>query len=464
MRDSERRGELAVEKWRQVTSKATPPGFSRPTDPPSRVPTLIGLGGILALAGVVGAILWLSLPASNQIGRPPTASPPAGSIALSPSPSVSASATNSVTPSTPLLTPSPSPADGSQSPGQWTRVQSPAVASLRSVNRIVASDGMVYGLASRCDETCTYQLISTVDGESWKSVGAITQSLGGRVADFGIGPTGMVAVGTDPQPAIWSSGDGEHWDLVDDGSLFANGSDGGPTRTVPDNPLELRMHSVVNGPLGWLAGGDLLCSDCLIQPEGVRGRYVAWLSADGTSWVRQPWHPGPTSIYSLAADATAYFAASPSDLWRSVDGETWAQGLSVDSQTTEIADIAAADGTQLAVGIQSSAIVIWRSLDGLDWEEVPAQDGFSTGFSGQLRWIGEKWYLVGLGSPQPNTPLVPMIWDSFDGLTWTAHVVTTEPGASAADVAAVGDRLVVVGSVGDGGPSTRAAVWIGSLP
>jgi hypothetical protein len=43
-------------------------------------------------------------------------------------------------------------------------------------------------------------------------------------------------------------------------------------------------------------------------------------------------------------------------------------------------------------------------------------------------------------------------------------LISNDELAHAADVGAIGNTLVAIGSHGDGGPGTTGGVWVGSLP
>ena len=111
---------------------------------------------------------------------------------------------------------------------------------------------------------------------------------------------------------------------------------------------------------------------------------------------------------------------------------------------------------------EQRGVVIWQSADGQQWTQLPASNDLNGAIPFRLQALADKWVLIGSRTTGGNP--VQMIWTSTDGTTWAGQVVTTDQSALVLDVGAIGETAVVIGSYGDGGPTTTGAAWLGSLP
>ena len=184
----------------------------------------------------------------------------------------------------------------------------------------------------------------TVSGAMWETVaGEILGGEGGQslwdVAALG---DGYIAVGISAQETVWMSPDGVSW--------------------TPKPALGLegaQLLHVVSAPDGTLVG----VGRSLTDPP----MFVAWTSANGITWVRQPppdgmLPAGAQQVSDLAAYPGGYVAVGlvnnngdmDSAWWTSSDGVPWAAGTIAEPGVQQMLGVAVSDGVMVAAGDGSS--------------------------------------------------------------------------------------------------------------
>ena len=269
-------------------------------------------------------------------------------------------------------------------------------------------------------------LATSLDGGAWRPVTADQEW---SITDIASGPDGFVAVGYATRPdrttnsVILHSPDGAHW-----------------TSALPPDTRDEGVTSIAWGDGEWLALGGK----------------VAWMSADGVTWVRHDLVSdvqafpglGITGVVRVGDHWLAvgdvvqmgYFHNLSSGwVGTSADGVSWTTVGGGDEPLNGIAD----NGNRLvAVG---DGTIGW-SDDGATWS---FQDlGESVALDG-VAWTGKRFVAVGRDQ-EPGTDPVVRILVSEDGKTWTQ--------ASPADGGVGGDLEAVAAS-----PSGLVAAGAGTV-
>ncbi|MDF1596844.1 MAG: hypothetical protein P1T08_12270 [Acidimicrobiia bacterium] len=325
---------------------------------------------------------------------------------------------------------------------------------------------------------------------------------------------GFLAGGFDGRDAaIWRSDDGSAWEratITPAGEESGDSSDGTFAEVVGFASLGERTVAVGfegTGAAGdmYFAGLDRWNSSAWLDASPVA---VVWSSGDGAIWTRVP-HDGAVfggddvvlRMWAVAASPDQFVAVGDA-VWRSADGLTWERSPSPGGTLFSIIF----DGTQfVAAGLDPSGREgMYRSIDGIEWVDMPVEQGdgwwrpaplldvanvgyayLAVGQLGVWRAVdvsveAEKIYQVdtNIGSylsgiavdgdlavavGEKNQGFVSTSSDG--GQTWTKEknqdvfgmrYLEDESGAIR-DVALVEGRIVAVGRVGFGAP----AVWIG---
>jgi hypothetical protein len=203
-------------------------------------------------------------------------------------------------------------------------------------------------------------------------------------------------------------------------------------------------------------------------------------SADGHAWKVEPNDPGLTQATAnhislvtgvaesngqiVAVGATALDDISSGDarVWTSDKGFHWqAAPTSAGMRDAEMESVTSGPNGFVAVGSDgfpggntqlpgARGAAVWVSPDGSSWTRAPSQASFAGAVmfgvirtsSGYVAW-GE------VHDPSGSGPTLPPIWTSSDGLQWERASGIGDaggPGNPIASVAALGDRLVAVGS------------------
>jgi hypothetical protein len=158
---------------------------------------------------------------------------------------------------------------------------------------------------------------------------------------------------------------------------------------------------------------------------------LIWQSTDGRSWFTRVL---PNANFDaewgsdIAVGPLGYLVevAGPvhqsAYLWFSPDGEEWTYiGDRFEDQWRMLTGIAVSDRVMLALmqdlETDGQPLSLWRSVDGLDWEEVPVPF-LDTGDPEGWRWAdvtADRRGLIGIEVRNGET----QVWRSADGLEWT---------------------------------------------
>ncbi len=148
-------------------------------------------------------------------------------------------------------------------------------------------------------------------------------------------------------------------------------------------------------------------------------------------------------------------------IWRSTDGAEWVPSLVTDGvamgDTSGIGDVAHGPGGWVAIGYVccgTEEAAVWRSEDAATWRRVPFPSvplpGVRPDRIGLAAIAGslDRYVIAGLavtGEPE----VVPVLWSSADGQTWTAaDAMAGGEAGQLDDVAWDGERFVAVGHLG----------------
>ena len=173
------------------------------------------------------------------------------------------------------------------------------------------------------------------------------------------------------------------------------------------------------------------------------------------SQVYPPAWSGQRFVVAGIQDSKVAFWTSPSgDGWATTDERTY-------GYTSEFAF--EPSGVAVAVGWLNLGGAAWTSEDGLRWTKVPDQAAFRPEdgeIAVRLLHVahGEAGY-VAIGDF--SAPVNPgwTLFSSPDGTYWTRHSADTFGGASLLGIAAVADRYVIAGTIGEYSDDPTAAVW-----
>jgi hypothetical protein len=338
---------------------------------------------------------------------------------------------------------------------------------------------------------------TTRDGATWSVATVPARGPGAQsLTSVAAGPLGLVAAGVDGSvPAVWTSPDGLMWTRV-----------AGPFLETE------RIGGVAVGPQGAVAVGTITTSG---DVDG-----MAWFSADGTTWRTVPLGAaGFTGRASQAVNAVTAsaggFVAVGEDAngerrvavaWTSADGITWQRqpanelviGPGPRSTAGAYAGDVAGSGPLVAVG-GSTSVQVWGSPDGRRWtrQDPPpegsaagsrvATDGRAVLISAGALWLRGPtggWTEVGA-----DTSVFPRAarsyglftmtraggrliafgwagaelaqWTSPDGLEWERHPDAGGVFArgSVSGLAGLGNVIVAGGTARDSSDHNVAAVW-----
>ena len=195
------------------------------------------------------------------------------------------------------------------------------------------------------------------------------------------------------RPAIWTSRDGLQWDLASVEGADQGGSiddvSAGPTGSVA---------------VGWLHGQD---------------DHLLWWSPDAKIWtiVHDTGLP-PSGAHSVASIGDSFVALASDSVFLSPDGRNWTE-----STSPQAADVAAARklfawrGELTAFSEdQYRNVTVWRSPDGESWAQV-AELPESANSTIRAADAGSKgWSVIGL---QGDVDEGSVAWFSADGINFT---------------------------------------------
>lgn len=226
------------------------------------------------------------------------------------------------------------------------------------------------------------------------------------------------------------------------------------------------VYSVAESEDGWVAVGTGASGP---------GTHRIWFSDDGMSWSEVFDVPeqrgglydvivGGPGFVAFGNDADIDFGAPFA--WASSDGQHWAAsdlnsigayGL-VFGATQLDGQLLAGGGLMGEDGPDHGPAAMWRSTDGVHWTQT-LLDANGVDGADALPPVAIAGRLVTLGSGYH--PAVGRVWQSVDGLTWQLQADDpTWVDAHFHDLAVIGERLVVVGSVWQEVPyNGRPAIW-----
>jgi hypothetical protein len=252
---------------------------------------------------------------------------------------------------------------------------------------------------------------------------------------------GNISTAESIEAAIWTSADGDTWDLVDTDESFKS-------MTIAAITPFGDGFAAVGTPCGALEG----CGG---------GGEVYALSPDGVSWTRQPSPDAECCIMQAIAadesglvavglDITTGFPQTPADagVRHSTDGVDWTQiDAPTEFATSTMGDVVAAGPGFVAVGQSSSAPQVWISTGGTDWAKAASSSAMGTG---QILRIGARGdLLVAVGRAAADAA----VWTS--DATGDAWSTAASPGAGSLRAVVVTPTTVVVG----GKDGSDAVVW-----
>jgi hypothetical protein len=225
---------------------------------------------------------------------------------------------------------------------------------------------------------------------------------------------------------VWRSVNGKDWELCKPNTFLDASFD-----SAADWEGRHTAGYVVHNNRMWIVGGD-----------PIQGHYQSdvWSSGDGVKWKNEtagkpvPW--GPRALHTTIAFKD----------W------IWVIG----GQTTP----------QFAAADEKFYRDVWRSKDGVEWEQVKPREPFwpQRGMIGGTAVLhGRLWLLGGGTYDTPQTPTRKFfndVWSTADGITWQQHV-DHAPWAARQyhDVAVFDDRLWVLEGFSG---ANRNDVWYSS--
>ncbi len=330
----------------------------------------------------------------------------------------------------------------------------------------------------------------------------------GSVAVIGPVPTDLSFL---QRGAVWTSSDGERWMRIDspsfergwltsiaagpDGTLMATGAVGSclpdscPALPSGDGPAIWLSRDAAHWERQSLAGIDGVIAKMVATSHGFVAFgsasakdlpvWAIWSSVDGITWQRAAGFGTITQLVDIAAtpfgivvlgrEADPALSANRTVLLVSSDGSSWEAVSQSDTPTSDqLSSIAAVAGGVMAIGTGSSGSDmvgdIWRSSDGRKWAKLPVGSAFRNAYLSALA-VGPSAIVLGGSVGTTLQALVPTVWFSPDGLSWSSGVAL-EAGVSGLIqyVAARADRAVAFGLPGattEPPGSGGRLVWVG---
>jgi len=326
----------------------------------------------------------------------------------------------------------------------WQRVDLRAGEPINPLVDVIGQDGVFFAAGSAGDMPVAPLVIRSDDGIAWTSE-QITSAfaspsslhgVGGRLLALGAGGTSNCA----------------HPFAID---TWARAVDG----TWSEAPW-------AGAFCAGLERADLLDRDGTAALIGVGSgdQPMSWSSKDGLAW--HDLRPRLAGAFIRAAvvdrDAVLAFVAGPDgrpQAVRSVDGRTFVPAPlpPLPSEASVLAALWRGPELEVFLGDGESLGLARRDAAGA-WTTSPAV-GVRADQVSRIVEAGER--LVALGGDDNGRPLA---WSSADGRTWNAVALPNAgPETSVAAIAAIGDRVVLVGGADTpDGTRTIGAIWVGS--
>lgn len=212
------------------------------------------------------------------------------------------------------------------------------------------------------------------DGENWSSTGL--PGAASAFSLFGSAETGFVVGGaTDDQIAVWSSDDGTSWRLDELGrtpyDIRGVAARGGDVVAVGLQGVRGAAWLRPAGSTAWEGGSSdafghgAIVQDIVATADGFiaagavasDNRFAVWRSADGITWsevptIGLPTEPTEGGIQNLAQTPFGLLGVvSPTQVFISADGETWAQlhGIGSVPQRSSYTELTNGEATAVVV-------------------------------------------------------------------------------------------------------------------
>ena len=370
--------------------------------------------------------------------------PPVVTYDRPPTTSTRPSTTSTTSPDVPTTIPDePSTADPDDT--QWAYQEWSVLSDVDPYDAVWGDPGMMVLGYSRLgfDDSPMANGLWLFDGETWSGTMLSEVTIpdeygftpdvtdlvwfGGRYLAFLMGDTTT----TPGRASMLTSSDGLNWDLEYLGSALAAALPAGLYAT-PESPpwpgssaaTQASIHGNEITVAGWAVLGG--------PGEGSVSVPVIWRSTDGRTWSTTAL-PNANFDNEWASDVSigplGYLVevAGPvhqsASFWYSPDGEDWTYiGDRFDAESRMLVSMAVGEGALLALMMDlendTQPTSLWRSTNGLDWEEVeppfrlePPPDGYPA-----ASLANSRKGLVAIVATSGGNDL----WRTIDGLTWVA--------------------------------------------
>lgn len=305
------------------------------------------------------------------------------------------------------------------------------------------------------------------DGTSWSRAGlgpGTPFSTGQSIRGVAVGRLGMVAVGTidtsgDVDAMAWFSADGATWRTVPLGAAGFTG------------PATQAANAVTATADGFVAVGN---------DAGAERRFaVAWTTADGVTWRRQPPSPDmaelPTGDSTRGVSAEAIAGSGPVvavgggyalQVWTSPDGRRWTreEPPSHEARSGDGA-VVATDGSGRAMLVRTGGGGLWYRPPGAAWASVDSDTNVFPRAGGAYRitsMVRAGGRLLAFGTESGPSGSANALWVSNDGRTWERSDSSRFFAGAHVDAVTMYESVVVAAGVAsDPGPADAsvAAVW-----
>lgn len=413
--DYELRG--AGARWRsQRPAPATTvdPTLFADRRPPRPLATFASVIAVVAVA-IVAVLIIVSLPPSNHdVATASTSPSPLGTSSPGPTPIPSPSA-------------APSPTAAPAQAG-WQRIGADQLPQIDAFDSVTAADGRFLAKAHRCPTDggqCEHLLLESFDGISWLVLARITPDSGQDI-DFVDDPVFAFLAAADAGysgsgAGLWQASDGVSWRWLGDQTAFDGSECGSQAHQGTDIGNFYRA-----GTQQLVVLGRVYCDGSVVNR--------AWATANGYEW-------GPVDTIPVTSVVTGHglFVGlkqlpDGDSIWRSVDGLRWEQ---VFQAPVGLSLVAVASGFVALGSWPDGRSYLLISPDGTTWTQTES----SVAVAGLLASDGSR----AVFAEQDSTFASADVWvSSTDGTDWTAYDITGAAGHSVDAAAILGQRVVAV--------------------
>lgn len=289
----------------------------------------------------------------------------------------------------------------------WSQVDDPVLDGLEMRDVIVVDDELV--AIGALEEPTQAVILASSDGRTWVLRGTFRNAEDGTVPEA-ITPFGesLVAVadiiGNDVE--FYSTPDLDTWAVADPVGVFDDGESGEDIACNEAVCVAVGLHQATHRPgletdvgVAWVSTGgdrfDIVDHDFgaetlthvvwtgdsfVVGGNDTSGLGVVWRSDDGRRWTRMagPFDDVQLDGLSATADGLLVFGSDSESgaiwVWKSRDGVHWDEHLvSQDLQGgSQVRSIAVGDSLRVAVGVDAGTrrIVVWTSPKSGDWSLV----------------------------------------------------------------------------------------------